>query len=499
MEGYNYNIYAALADTIKIEDITSNEQNQTILRQLKENDPDLKVIYLFTGDDEADSTNEYIPDKDEDIGWLGYFIGQCTTLHELHFCYDNDDIKRFYRELRCNKSIKKVQFYGCSGMNPIEEEMAFFFQNNYNLTTIHMEDCQMKAEGVRQLELAIGGCSKSLKQLRLIDTERYGEDGRAEDIDLANVITAIGNHTQLEELDLNNNSIGLFCREELPALATTFRAATQLKTLNLYLNDIDDEGIEALVDSLSNGNQLQELNLSANREITISGWMAVATLLEMPDSKLEKLDISGNFIRDEEACIFASALRSNSSLKTLDMKGNFVTTEGWWHFSRLLCNISSFNNTYLSNHTLEYVLVCSDERFHTPPVVHSYLVLNRSRGDKWKVAMAKMFLNHSHIDMQPFFEWELKILPLMIGWFTRAATFSFIAGHPEKINQMKLAVIYDFIKEFPMLYIEPVTRKEIAECTALEKELINKSLVGDKESRLKEIRRCKARAIRRLQ
>ena len=217
MEGYNN--YAALADTIKIEDITSNEQNQTILRQLKEHDPDLEAVHLC-GDDEADSTNAYIPEKDEDIGWLGYFIGQCTTLHELHFCHDNDDInddvKRFYRQIRCNKSIKKVQFYGSSGMNPIEEEMAFFFQNNYNLTTIHMEDCQMKAEGVRQLELAIAGCSKSLKQLRLIDTERYGEDGRAEDIDLANVITAIGNHSQLEELDLNKNSIGNYRHYQLP-------------------------------------------------------------------------------------------------------------------------------------------------------------------------------------------------------------------------------------------------------------------------------------------
>ena len=50
-----------------------------------------------------------------------------------------------------------------------------------------------------------------------------------------------------------------------------------------------------------------------------------------------------------------------------------------------------------------------------------------------------------------------------------------------------------------MLYIEPVTRKEIEACTALEEELMNQSPMGDKEVRLEEIRRHKARAMIRLQ
>ena len=51
-----------------------------------------------------------------------------------------------------------------------------------------------------------------------------------------------------------------------------------------------------------------------------------------------------------------------------------------------------------------------------------------------------------------------------------------------------------------MLYIEPVTRKEIAECTALEEEeLMSQSSEDDKEARLEVIRRHKARAISRLQ
>jgi len=509
MEGYNK--YAALADTIKIEDITSNKQNQTILRQLKENDPHLEPMNLYCSTDEADNNNtiDYIPDKDEDIGWLGYFIGQCTTLKELHFC--NNINKHFYRQMRCNKSIQTVCFYGCSGMNPIEEEMTFFFRTNHNLTRIYMQDCRMEAEGVRQLEIAIGGCSKSLKQLSLVDTERYEDGGGGPaNIDFANVITAIGTHTQLEELDLRNECIGSFCREEFTALAFTIRCLTNLRKLNLFMNEIDDEGIETLVDSLSDAGNLRELNLAANQRITIDGWMDVATILEMFDSKLEKLDVSLNYIGDGGAYTFANALSINSTLKTLGLQCNGITRRGWEFFSKLLCDTSSVNNTYLSNHTL--LDLTSEQSFlqgpihNLPPAVHSYLALNRSTRDREKVAMAKILLNHSHFNVQPFFEWELKVLPLMIGWFTRAVTFSFTftigeiaySMCPEKIKKMKLSVIYDFIKEFPMLYIEPVTRQEIEDCTALEGELMNQSSEGDKETRLEEIRRHKARAMRRL-
>ena len=50
-----------------------------------------------------------------------------------------------------------------------------------------------------------------------------------------------------------------------------------------------------------------------------------------------------------------------------------------------------------------------------------------------------------------------------------------------------------------MLYIEPMTRKEIAGYAALEEELIQGSQMGaEQEVKLEEIRQCKSRAMRRL-
>ena len=92
-------------------------------------------------------------------------------------------------------------------------------------------------------------------------------------------------------------------------------------------NNIDDEGVGALTGAIS-GSQLVELFLTRNPTITIRGWERLSTLLEMPDSKLEKLYLSGNNIGDEVARIFANALRGNSKLKCLTVNNCRFTTEG---------------------------------------------------------------------------------------------------------------------------------------------------------------------------
>ena len=81
MEGYNYD---ALSSTIKFEDITYFKSNQDILRRLKENDID--KLWICDEETTDGDTRDYIPDNDEDdMGWLGYFIGNNTSLKEFHF------------------------------------------------------------------------------------------------------------------------------------------------------------------------------------------------------------------------------------------------------------------------------------------------------------------------------------------------------------------------------------------------------------------------------
>jgi len=503
-----YNKYAALADTIKIEDITSNEQNQSILQRLKDNDErDLNSIHI-TNSNPNPSYNDhyYIPEEEgEDVGWLGYYIGNNTNLKTLHLCENwasHSHIRSLFIGLNRNKTIQNIDFDFVNSSDALLFHMLDnFFKNNHNLTEFKVSGL-LSAEGARQLSLTLGSCSRSLKRLGLEDLNW----DNIEDVPLNNTITALSIHPQLEELDFGGTSIG---RNGCLSLANTILrwSTPKLQKLRLRESNIDDEGLQHLVNALTYINTLQELYMPLIFSITNQGWKTLSTLLEIPAGSLEELLIHGNNIGDEEALTFANALANNSMLMALDLQNCDITPEGWAPFSKLLCDTSSVNNTYLSNHTLYYLgNHFYEDDFNDIYGIEHHLVLNeaiegRTRDIamiKRKIAMKKIVHVHSHFDMQPFFEWEFKVLPTMIRWFTKAAACT-TAEYDEKIKKMKLSVVYDFIKEFPMLYIESVTRKEIAGYTTMEEELLQGGQIdAEQQVKLEEIRRCKARAMRRL-
>ena len=199
----------------------------------------------------------------------------------------------------------------------------------------------------------------------------------------------------------------------------------------------------------------------------------------------------GNNIGNEGALLFAEALTNNSTLQTLIIDQGYSITD-WEPFLKLLCDTSSPNNTYLSNHTLQDV----GKVIRLPDDIQSYLRLNKTVANKDKVAMAKILRNHSHFDMEPFFEWEFKVVPIMINWFTKASTYTNDASSERLVKRIKLDSMYAFIREFPMLYIEPMTRQEMAEYSAMEMLLRGSHM--QHTSILEEIQRCKTNASRRL-
>jgi hypothetical protein len=69
--------------------------------------------------------------------------------------------------------------------------------------------------------------------------------------------------------------------------------------------------------------------------------------------------------------------------------------------------------------------------------------------------------NHNDFDMMPFFEWEFKVLPLMIKWFERASTIEMPEIFKPNIGPRKLSSIYQFVRGMPLLYVETVLRKEL--------------------------------------
>ena len=111
MEEHNID-YDALVSTTKIEEITSNEYHQLILRQIKYNDPDCTYLCLSQDGDEY----EYLPDNLQDLGWLGYFIGKSTTLQSLviegiNLLGSPRAMELFCSEVNRNRTIERISQY----------------------------------------------------------------------------------------------------------------------------------------------------------------------------------------------------------------------------------------------------------------------------------------------------------------------------------------------------------------------------------------------------
>ena len=123
-----------------------------------------------------------------------------------------------------------------------------------------------------------------------------------------------------------------------------------------------------------------------------------------------------------------------------------ITAEGLSGFSNVLCDTSSINKTFLSNHTLGSLGSSSA----MPADVASLLVLNRRSEDKKLVAMKKILKCHRHFDMQPFFEWDLKVLLLAVSWFERARSIEDV--DEEAVSKHKLGAIYQFIHAMPEVF-----------------------------------------------
>jgi hypothetical protein len=76
-------------------------------------------------------------------------------------------------------------------------------------------------------------------------------------------------------------------------------------------------------------------------------------------------------------------------------------------------------------------------------------------GNSRGTAILKILRYHREYDVEPFFQWKLKFLPLVVAWFERAWPLLIARGHriEESMNLM-LTSVYKFVRGMPMLVID---------------------------------------------
>lgn len=291
--------------------------------------------------------------------------------------------------------------------------------------------------------------------------------------DVHNLVGGVG-HEVLEVYQENNHhltrlEIG-YCNIENGGdsiIATTVRRCFNLIGIDLHHCNITDEQLLPIVEGLRGHRTIEKLNLSGNR-IGGDGCNALATLLEDTSCTLQRLGLNNNEIRVGAATTIANSLVKNKHLLQLYLYFNISieTIETRDAFSRTLCNTSSVNDTYLSNHTLTNIAGIGVQ---PGSYLESLLRLNRGT-NKSHTAIKKILRYHPIIDMEPLFEWDaeegernLKALPYVIRWFDSARAVvaneadtesSFIrCAEVDKMERQKLCALLQFAKAMPLLFV----------------------------------------------
>ena len=480
-------MYDAQADSINIEDIASNENNRLMLNRMKRNDPeDNDKLWIHSQHDEnGEDCEDYVPEGTNDMGWLGYFIGRNKQLKQLGFISPTppsgtsiaEVLEPLLMGLNHNKSITRLDFECMNLLGGRMFTMMNHFFENGPLVNLNIYDCHLGDDGWRLLALAIGSSkNKSLKTLSLRSCNISDEAS-------VDIITSMSIHPHLEELELSGTHINT---KGCKALATLLRnSVTELRDLDLGDNEIDDEGVDALIPTLKSRSHLETLILSRNGSITSKGWQHLASLLEAPNCNLTTLGLvvnwNSNVVNDEVVTALANALVNNYKLTTLGIQNYSnpsITDEGWKAISELLCDTSSINSTYLSNHTLQRLGITSS----TNPLQHLFN-LNK-REDTKEVAMIKILQHHNDINMTPFFEWEFKVLPLIINWFEKASSIGMPSNSQLNIGPRKLSSIYQFVRGMPLLYVETILRKELEDIKVAQAQMKEAMRLNEERKRI---------------
>jgi Ran GTPase-activating protein (RanGAP) involved in mRNA processing and transport len=460
----NMNRRDALAQDINLEDITSSKENAEVLRKLRDGgfygDNTLCIDEYYDGYDDDDCNNLFVIEEGDDLSWLGYFIGRSRTLNELNIKFmpeERERIDAFIDGVSHNRSLWKFSVDPDGDIEISIQNLCPFFRENNNLTDIYLYNCDIGRECARDVALALS--QRRIKNLRCLGLAHNNLGGEG----FADIAHALHTHPQFDFLYCKNNNVG---RTGCVALGAVMREElANLTKLHLDNNAIDDAGLQALIPGLCNNNNLEHLTISD--QITAAGLRALSPFLQSDSCSLIVLSVRDMRFGDEEAAALAGALTGNKSLQTMylpDLGNRNITETGWSTFSKLLCDTSSINNTYLSNHTLTHlgVPIYFDD---TPRDVTDLLQMNAAaqknniRSQDIVVqclARCKILMSHPDLDMEPFMAHRLKFLPLVMNWFRKGIQLRGlgVGEWKESVPEMQsreLSAVYKFVRGMPLL------------------------------------------------
>ena len=365
-------------------------------------------------------------------GWtrLGELIGAHEHVTSLSMCdvytIGRAPFEAMMRGVACNRSLQEVSIIWCNGVwGSFVEILTPFMEQNNNLIKFDISLCDnMHRDEIHSLSSTFGNNGgRSLRVLRL-------SQNNMTDVMVAELIPSLTGLTELRELHLGNNMIGMRQCESF------VRRPQALENT--------EEGREDYM-SLMRGDGARAELIERHRQYLIDnnntrngGIDALSGLLSNHPT-LELITLGSNGLTNDSAEVLAGGLSQNKVLKRLALSDlhqangcrNDITEEkGWGALARALGgNGSSIKDTYDANHTVESLTDSYADRsgydndgFKHPLTseLESLLKLNKN-DDKKAVARQKVILLHHVVgsdEIESFDEpdVEQKLLPSIIAW-----------------------------------------------------------------------------------
>ncbi|EJK76475.1 hypothetical protein THAOC_01760 [Thalassiosira oceanica] len=383
-------------------------------------------------------------------------------------------VDRFRNNLgKCNH-IKKIHFAGTNLAEIIDKVGGAMTSNNF--TQFFVDECHLGVPEATFLFNTFG----DMISLEELDIDCEEDLAHLNDDDMAGCIPSLAACTRMRSLQLNHLNLST---NSCAALRGVFPRMDTLLKLVLRGNSLDDDCTRLLAQGLSGCKQIQSLFLSDNRisdngldvlvqrlptsvyalylarnDITLArhllllrfkelniggnsicpgGTRVIAASLANPECRLEDLHLSQCNIGDEGTATLADGLHNNQRLTDMSLEINNITDHGWNEISSILCDTSSINATYNSNHTLQSL---GGYGIQIPQDVERMLHLNKGK-NKSQVAANKILQAHCYLDMRPLFGMELGLLPYVVAWLDH-----FAKSRPD----LKLSSVFEFVRAMPV-------------------------------------------------
>lgn len=304
----------------------------------------------------VDSTNPRIQTtnmpRQNKLGKGVFALSKIKTLEEVNMRYNSSITSYGWRALLSslikpkNSTLTSIKLDGCNINNQAVVVLGNVLKNNSSLETLSLVGNEyITTSGWIGFFKCLSSDNFSVSELNL-------RDNNIDDESLDAFTSSLGNNTTLKDLNLGyNEAVSCIGWHSFFDMFKTNKSA--LQELNLDGNNVDDASVYSFLGA-SIHDSLASLHLEENESITAVGLRALSTLLQRPHSRLTELYLNDNGNFSHEVLIdFAFSLVGNKSLNMLSLGRTNIKKRGWVALTNALCNKSSIDSTYDSNHTLQ--------------------------------------------------------------------------------------------------------------------------------------------------